>query len=272
MNSPREKKPQSPTVAICAFLFLVVGIALFESLAPGLFRRQGDGIDANRALWAGVVGAISAVIGASIGKMIDALRGLSDCQAAPPINEIKPFGAQSATLENVGRDFLASTRAALSDDGFLISENLRFRKYEFALIAGKIRFDFVAMPIYLEEFFLFYRCDAPDLNTITELCSAGWTYATAHRHQRPWLSWLLGVNVCSNTIVVCPVVHASVAEAIRTGTPPNHFREGFEVPLAYDVSTQKLHYFEKVPWLGGAFYTEIRKVIKKRLETHCKAI
>lgn len=273
MNSPHDKKPsQSRAVQICTLLFLVFGIAGFQVLAPSMFPPQrGGGFDVNRMLWAGIVAGACAGIGAGIGKLIDSLQGSKSksTQSLPSSDDSEPLRVQSPGLENLGQDYLARIRAALSENGFLLSENLNFRQYEFALVASKIRFDFVGVPTYLEEFFLFCRCDGCDMASITDLCSAGWAYAAEHRKQRPWLARLLGVNLCSYTIVICHAVDPTVAEGIQSGTPPNHFGQGWEVPLAYDASNQKLHFYQKVPWLGGAFYTEMRKVIKKRLEKFC---
>src|SRR5262245_10448746 len=69
MSNPDEKKPpQSKTVLICTIVFLAVGIGVFQAVTPTLFPRPpGGGINLERTLWAGIVGAACAVIGAGIG-------------------------------------------------------------------------------------------------------------------------------------------------------------------------------------------------------------
>ena len=77
MSNPHEKKPsQSKTVQICTVVFLAIGIAGFQAVAPRLLPTPpGGGINMERVLWAGVVGAVCAVVGAGIGKLIDNLGG-----------------------------------------------------------------------------------------------------------------------------------------------------------------------------------------------------
>jgi hypothetical protein len=75
MSQPEPDKPkQSPIVQGCAIAFLVVGIVGFQVVAPKLFPTPpGGGINFERTLWAGVVGAVAAVIGAGVGKLIEAV-------------------------------------------------------------------------------------------------------------------------------------------------------------------------------------------------------
>lgn len=171
----------------------------------------------------------------------------------------------------VAEDYLSRVRKAFSEANFVISEAVSFRQKEFVLVASKIRFDFVGVPTYLEEAFHFCECDGANAEAITSYCSEGWAYASSHPNPRPWLSNFLGVNLCSYTIALCPHVSPAVAKALQESTPPNHFGEGWEVPLAYDATEQKLYCYQRVPWLGGAFYGEMKKVIKKRLDQYCRA-
>jgi hypothetical protein len=75
MSDPNPKKrPQSRAVQVCTIICLVIGIVGFQIVAPGLFPTPpGGGFNIERTLWAAVVGAVSAVIGAGIGTLIDRL-------------------------------------------------------------------------------------------------------------------------------------------------------------------------------------------------------
>jgi hypothetical protein len=56
-------------------LFIIAGIVLFIVVFPDAFGGHShEGLDANRIIIAGVIGAISAVVGAGVGFLIEKLR------------------------------------------------------------------------------------------------------------------------------------------------------------------------------------------------------
>lgn len=76
MTTPEDTKPPpSRTTQICAIVFVVVGLAVFETLASDHFPapREG-GLNWDRVLWAAIVGGISGGIGAGVGKLIERMR------------------------------------------------------------------------------------------------------------------------------------------------------------------------------------------------------
>jgi uncharacterized membrane protein len=76
MNNPEDKKPPgSKTPQICAIVFLVIGIVVFQVVAPNLFPTPaGGGINWTRSIMAGVVGGACAALGAVVGLLIDKMR------------------------------------------------------------------------------------------------------------------------------------------------------------------------------------------------------
>lgn len=73
-DSNNNNSEQSKVVQICIILFLGIGIAVFLIASPSLLPRQRGGFDFRRPLWGAVVGAVSALIGAGIGKLIESMR------------------------------------------------------------------------------------------------------------------------------------------------------------------------------------------------------
>ncbi len=58
-------------VTTCSVLFLAIGVAIFNVFAKKWFPTPpGGGINWEQAMWAGVVGAASAVVGALIGSCL----------------------------------------------------------------------------------------------------------------------------------------------------------------------------------------------------------
>jgi hypothetical protein len=76
MPDPDAKKPQqSRAVVVCTIVFVVAGIVIFQLVAPRFFPPPPDGgLDMQRTLWAGIVGAVCGGVGAGVGKLIDVLR------------------------------------------------------------------------------------------------------------------------------------------------------------------------------------------------------
>jgi hypothetical protein len=76
MGEPGEKKPQqSRAVVVCTIVFVVAGIAIFQAVAPRFFPPPPEGgLDMQRTLWAGIVGAVCGGVGAGVGKLIDVMR------------------------------------------------------------------------------------------------------------------------------------------------------------------------------------------------------
>ena len=56
----------------------------------------------------------------------------------------------------------------------------------------------------------------------------------------------------------CAACHP--AESVRNDAPPKH-RAASEIPVVYDTTQRQLHYFEKTPMWGAAYYKGFRKQI-----------
>jgi hypothetical protein len=77
MSQQPENKPPaaSKTVQTCTIIFLVIGIAVFNVVAPKLFPPPPEGgMNWTQVMWAGIVGGLSALVGAGIGKLIETAR------------------------------------------------------------------------------------------------------------------------------------------------------------------------------------------------------
>jgi hypothetical protein len=75
MSTSEPKPAQTGTVEVCAIAFLVIGLSWYQVLAPRLIPKpQGGGFGAERIVWATIVGAVSAGLGAAVGKLINRMR------------------------------------------------------------------------------------------------------------------------------------------------------------------------------------------------------
>lgn len=74
-GDPQEASTGSMTVQICMIACVLVGIFVYQMMAPRIFAQDQGRFNFTRILAAAGVGAASALIGAGIGKLIDRLRG-----------------------------------------------------------------------------------------------------------------------------------------------------------------------------------------------------
>ncbi|MCI0380386.1 MAG: hypothetical protein L0215_22605 [Gemmataceae bacterium] len=75
MLRQRQPRPgESKTISVCAIIFVVIGIVIFQIFGKQWFPDPPDGGFAwQRVMWSGIVGAVSALIGAGVGIVIDKL-------------------------------------------------------------------------------------------------------------------------------------------------------------------------------------------------------
>ncbi|MFO0969086.1 MAG: hypothetical protein U0793_26325 [Gemmataceae bacterium] len=73
MPTPEDPKPpQSRVMSISVLVCVVIGIVAFQILAPRFIPSPPEGgFNWERVLWAGLVGGVSALIGAGVGLIIE---------------------------------------------------------------------------------------------------------------------------------------------------------------------------------------------------------
>jgi hypothetical protein len=74
----------------------------------------------------------------------------------------------------------------------------------------------------------------------------------------------LGRAVFVYPVAITQDVDPATSQVIRTQAPRKHWG-GNEMPVIVELATAKLHYFEKTPLWGAAYYRGFRKMIKELL-------
>ena len=74
----------------------------------------------------------------------------------------------------------------------------------------------------------------------------------------------LGKAVTIYSVAMTSGVDDATAEAVRSEAPKKHWA-AFVVPVVYDEQSNRIHYFEKTPVWGGAYYKGIRRTIEANL-------
>jgi hypothetical protein len=195
-------------------------------------------------------------------------------------------------------DYFLKLRARFADQCLAIEEDVEFNEWRFDIVARHVRYDVVAVPVYLEELFLVSEFGSLSSEEFPEFCASGWAYAESIRTPRSSverglrlpplarfvveaanvvtmlflhldLHNIAGIVLCVYVVAIAEEVDRETVEWVRNAQLPR--REmmsragGVMIPLVYESGSGDLNYFQKIPMLGNAFYREFKKVIKKRL-------
>ena len=169
-------------------------------------------------------------------------------------------------LATLDRRFMASGVDLLSE--------IQWGPYCLRRVYRRTRFDLVAVPMFLEEHFVVSEAPAIDYDALLGYSAVCFEYVSANRMpNKPWKRFI-GLNLFIYAVVVVDAADADLAEAIAKSLPVNHlspgaevlgFSDGIEIPVVYETTPNKLHYFQKVPVLGNAHHREMKKVAQKWL-------
>lgn len=65
-------------------------------------------------------------------------------------------------------------------------------------------------------------------------------------------------------VVITANLHPELADSLRAAEPIKHW-SAFEMPVVFDLANGGLHYFEKTPVWGAAYYAGFRREIQSNL-------
>jgi hypothetical protein len=68
--SRSKVKSSTPSMSIYSIVFMAIGLAIYNFLAPRWFPSSGRGFNYEQMMWAGVVGGACALFGAFVGMLL----------------------------------------------------------------------------------------------------------------------------------------------------------------------------------------------------------
>ncbi len=188
-----------------------------------------------------------------------------------------------------------SLKRRFAAGGFRINDPSNTPGFPFLYSASTVRFGYVGIPTFLEEFFIF---DAPDRLTsplLHDFTDRAWEWALRNENPMPgpqdldemaacFLANLaggpasferldlesLGARQVSSLIYVyavalCPRITREVTDWVWSSRSPlltkARAQSGIVVPLVYDCGKRELHHFRKRPVLRKVYYTEALRTI-----------
>jgi len=152
-------------------------------------------------------------------------------------------------------DYLATVTQHLTADGFKITEHITYKNQTFRCVAKRTKFQLEFLG-FVEFFFVFAEFSAIDKTSLKEFTSKCFRYAKRYRSVP---SPLFDRVICF-PVALCNSTATDITESIHNNMPPKHW-SAIEMPVIYNLKTQRLHYFEKTPLFGSLYWDYLRAMI-----------
>lgn len=115
---------------------------------------------------------------------------------------------------------------------------------------------------YWETFFVFREFEQLDRGSMQEFMREAVRHAFANRTVK--LPRGLFAGVATFGVAVAERADDAVIRAVRSETPPRHWAAN-EIPVVNDRGARRIHYFERTPVWGAAYFKGYRKQIEQFL-------
>jgi hypothetical protein len=181
-------------------------------------------------------------------------------QQYPPPQQYAPAPTHQAGTPFLN-DWLQRVQARLTADRYEFLPNPASYTGSFQLAARRSRFQLSKFGNY-ETFFVFSNLGVPDIGTMTAFSTAAFDYAK--RNKKSGLPCGLFEAVACFCVAIVGAAPQDLVYSIRGNTPAKHW-SAFEIPVVFDASQGQLHYLEKTPAWGAAYWRGFRKEIEKYL-------
>lgn len=159
------------------------------------------------------------------------------------------------------RSFLATARPRLEAAGFEILNDVHHDGRLFDMVAVRKRVEATKFGSS-HSFFVFSTLPSIDPVALEEFSTACFKYVDeVHRSGMPRGA---GKVVVCFPVAMVPTVDAATSDAVSKRPAGKHWG-GMEMPVVVDLGVGKLHYLEKTPMWGAAYYRGFRKMIKELL-------
>jgi hypothetical protein len=157
--------------------------------------------------------------------------------------------------------WLSGVLRGLASDGFKVSENVEWGGVEFRAVAHRSRFELSKFG-NSETFFVFGEFPTITGEGMRRFSSSAFDYSKASR--KLCLPCGLFESVWCFSVALVDTADAAAADSVRRQAPEMHWAAA-EIPVIYERGGGRLHFFEKTPMWGAAYYAGFRRQIKTYL-------
>jgi len=158
-------------------------------------------------------------------------------------------------------EWLAAIGPRLTQAGFVLLHPQGYQSAGFKYVLRRTQFEITKFGM-AETFFAF--ADLPVLVPQTMVNFSAAAYQLAMRSKTVPLPCGCFESVFCFPVAITSQLDPRMAEWIRQTQPPKHFAS-CEMPVAYDLTTRTLCYFEHTPLWGAAYFAGFRQQIQMLL-------
>jgi hypothetical protein len=142
--------------------------------------------------------------------------------------------------ERMSDDYLATLARRFADAGYMVTQNVPFRMYQFRVVARKTRF--TANMVFAEEWFVAAEFPSIDRAGLEAYALAVAEYAWENRLRKPFLARFLGLQLRIFPIAIAAEFSKDAEEFFATGTPL-YGPPALRVPVGLQTRRGSLHHF-----------------------------
>jgi hypothetical protein len=157
--------------------------------------------------------------------------------------------------------FLNRVSQKLGSNGFMPMGPQFYQPAGFKYAARRSRFEISKFGMH-DAVFVF--AEIPDLDPakMKNFADAAFNFANSNKSVSLPNGFFMSVSCFP--VAITENLHPQMSQMIRDNAPTNHFG-GFEMPVAYDVTSGMLSYYERTQLWGAAYIAGFRRVVVDNL-------
>lgn len=165
------------------------------------------------------------------------------------------------SIQNNIKIYLSKVIPRLENEGYNCCEDVTYNDYFFKYVAKRSKFELMYLG-YSEIFVVFAEFSSIDIRSLRKFSTNCFEYSKKTRSSPLPVGFFEYISCIPVAIV--NYSDRSVFQVVQNKSPPKHIGS-VEMPVIYDLNSNKLYYFEKTLVYSGVLFAILRKKIQKLL-------
>ena len=164
-------------------------------------------------------------------------------------------------LRQAAAEYMSGIAPRFQGAGYELTANVAFENGVFAGVARREKGEVTRLGV-TRNLFLLSSIPAVDQATMRSFGDACFRYST--KVDSGAMPRGFGGSLTVYAVGLTLAVDEAIATAIRRTSPPKHV-SALEIPVIVELEPRRIHYFEKTPLWGAAYWRGLRKTIQELL-------
>lgn len=157
--------------------------------------------------------------------------------------------------------YLAQAKSRLVGSSYSWTDSVAVEGGSFDAVARRSTVQLTKFGVW-ESFFVFRHVPRLDPSSMQTFMQEAFRFALEHRASKLPRGLFAGLAVFA--VAMSEDVEPETTRRVREQTPPKHWAAN-EIPVVYEARAPRIHYFEKTPVWGAAYFKGFRKQIEQFL-------